>query len=166
MRRISIIFLTLFTFNAFAGSATPPGDLGLGLMVGGMSAVTGKYWLDKKSAIDFGVAFNDLGLYADYIHHIPNIFGTGSKFTRETAGYFGGGGGVAFWNNSYSCGRWGCDRKATKTESGVFLRAFAGFEWFAAPTRFGVFAELGPTILFTPSQATDFDVQIGGRFYF
>lgn len=166
MTRKLLILIAAFSFNASAGSATPPGNFALGLTIGSMSAVTGKYWLDKRSAIDFGLTFDDLGIYGDYIFHIPNIFGKGSKFTRETAGYFGGGAGVVFWDDSYECGRWGCDRQREKTDTGFFIRGFAGFEWFADPTRFGVFAEVGPTILFTPETDTDFDVQVGGRYYF
>jgi hypothetical protein len=166
MRRFLLILLVCFQADAFANGASPGGNFGLGLTVGSFYAVTGKYFVDKRSAVDFGVAFDDLGLYADYVYHIPNIFGKGSKFTRETAGYFGGGGGVMFWDNSYECGRFGCDRHSGKTETGVFVRGFAGFEWYAAPTKFGVFAEVGPMILLTPDTDTDFDVQVGGRFYF
>lgn len=166
MKRILLILTTLLSLNSQAAGSNPPGDFGVGLMIGSMTAVTGKYWFDKRSAVDFGLTFDDLGLYADYLFHVPTIFGKGSKFTRETAGYFGGGGGVVFWDDSYECGRWGCDRRTDKTETGIFLRAFAGFEWFAAPSRFGVFVELGPTILFAPETDTDFDIQIGGRYYF
>jgi len=164
-----LLIATLFHLNAHAGSASPPADFGGGLMVGSITAITGKYWLDKKSAIDFGAGFAgspDTALYADYLYHVPNVFGTSSKFTRETAGYFGGGGGIAFWDDSYDCGRWGCNRRRERTSTGIFLRGLVGLEWFAAPTRFGVFGELGPTFLFTPASASGLDVGIGGRFYF
>lgn len=165
-----ISFLTfVFSLNAFAGSATPPSNFAAGLMIGTITSINGKYWLSKRGALDFGIGFSgspDTALYADYLYHIPNVFGAGSKFTRETAGYIGGGGGIAFWDDSYECGRFGCDRRTRRTSSGVFIRGLVGLEWYAAPTRFGVFGELGPTILFAPVSASGLDAEVGGRFYF
>lgn len=169
MRNLLIILAVFIPLQTSAGPADPPAEFGLGGMVGSMVSVTGKYWLSKSGALDFGFAFSgnpDAALYADYLYHIPQIFGRSAKFTRETAGYFGGGGGIAFWDDSYECGRWGCDRRREREGTGIFLRGLVGFEWFAAPTRFGVFGELGPTVLIAPDIAADLDVGVGGRYYF
>lgn len=138
-------------------------------MLGSMTSATGKYWWNKKEAIDFGLGFagsHTTTLYADYLWHAPNIFGTSSRFARETMGYIGGGLGVGLWDDSYECGRWGCDRRTDNSDIGVFIRALVGFEWFPSTTRFGVFAEIGPTLLITPDFNGSLDIGIGGRYYF
>ena len=142
---------------------------GLGLMVGTLVSATGKYWLSPRGALAFGVGvggYRGVALYADYLWHIPGIFGSGSKFGRETFGYFGGGGGFGTWSGSDECGRWKCTRRTSDSGTGVFLRGFFGFEWFPLRTRFGVFAEAGPTLLLTPSTSASLDVGVGGRYYF
>lgn len=144
-------------------------DFGLGVMLGTITSVTGKYWLTQNGAIDFGIGFSDRNttvIYADYLWHQAGIFGQGTRFGRETSGYIGGGGGLAFWNGNHDeCGRWRCDGGRSDS-GGLFIRGLVGFEWHPAPTRFGVFAELGPTILLVPKTEGSLDIGIGGRFYF
>lgn len=165
----TFIFVLLAISSSAQASSGPPADFGAGLMIGSMTSMTGKYWLDKRGAVDFGLGFegsHDMTIYADYLWHLPGIFGSNSRFGRETSGYIGGGAGVWFWHDSYECGRWGCDRRKDDSGTGVFIRGLCGFEWYAVPTRFGVFAELGPTFLLTPDTGGDLDVGLGGRYYF
>lgn len=160
-----IMALGLQTARAAQG---PAAEFGLGLQVGSLVAVTGKYWISKPAAIDFGLGFGGsaTSLYADYLWHVPGIFGTSSKFGRESSGYLGGGGGISFWDDSYECGRWDCSRRTRKSGTGIFLRAVFGVEWYPQRTRFGVFGEIGPTFLVTPSMNGSLDVNVGGRYYF
>ncbi len=150
-----------------SAATTDTHKFGAGLMVGNMVAMTGKYWLSKQGAVDFGLGFSGgTAVYADYLWHIPGIFGSGTRFGRETSGYIGGGGGVGFWSDSYECGRYDCGRRKSESGTGVFVRGLVGFEWYPAPTQFGVFAEIGPTFLLTPSTAGRLDLGVGGRYYF
>jgi hypothetical protein len=145
------------------------GKFGLGLMAGTMSAVTGNYWITPHGSIDFGFGFDwgdNRALYADYLWHIPGMFGHDSKFGRESYGYFGGGAGMAFWESSHICGRWNCARTSGKTGSGVYVHGMFGVEWYPLHTRFGVFGETGPVTLLSPSNTTTLEVGAGGRYYF
>lgn len=175
MRRfLLIIFACVFTFQVRASTPTGSsggGPFGLGLMVGSIISVTGKYWLSERGALDFGLGFVGQPwtvLYADYIWHIPGLFGKGTQFGRETKAYFGGGGGVGFWRQNGDCGRWNCswDSNRTGSGTGVFIRGLFGFEWSPNHTPFGVFGELGPSILLTPGTGGTLDVGVGGRYYF
>ena len=166
MKKILLILSFIYVNTVHA---SPPADFGAGLMVGSMVSITGKHWFDQKGAVDFGLGFtgsDGTAIYADYLYHVQGIFGSGTRFGRETVGYIGGGAGVGFWNDDYECGRWGCDRRRDDSGTGVFLRAIVGFEWFPATTRFGVFAELGPTFLIIPDTSGDLDIGVGGRYYF
>lgn len=168
MKLLRVLCVFCLWLPVFAWPATTDNHkFGAGLMVGNLVAVTGKYWLSKNGAVDFGLGFSGgTAVYADYLWHIPGIFGRGTRFGRETSGYIGGGGGVGFWSDSFECGRYDCDRRSSKSGTGLFLRGLAGFEWFPSPTQFGVFAELGPTLLLTPSTTGRLDLGVGGRFYF
>lgn len=168
MKKAFLFIALLMNFSATAAT-TDSHKFGGGFMIGSITAMTGKYWISKQGALDFGVGYmsaEGVAVYGDYLWHIPGIFGSGTRFGRETSGYIGGGGGVATWSDSYECGRWSCDRRTRRSGTGVFLRGLFGFEWFPNPTQFGVFAELGPTFLLTPSVNGSFDLGIGGRYYF
>jgi hypothetical protein len=171
MRKLFILFSALTFINSAKAVTPKDSDFGLGLMVGSIVAATGKYWISNREAIDFGVGF--IGspwsvIYADYLFHIPGVFGSGTKFGRETSLYFGGGGGLGIWSKNDHCGHWKCDRDPEPDDSGtgVFLRGLVGFEWYPLHTRFGVFGEVGPSIMITPDTSSAPDIGVGGRYYF
>lgn len=170
MRSFITLLLTC-TLNSAQAEAPKSGDFGLGLTIGSLLAINGKYWVDNRGALSFG--FGGMGphwtvLYGEYLLHIPGLFGKSTKFGRETYAYAGGGAGLGFWRNTADCGRWGCDRGTAKGDSGAggFIRGLFGFEWYPKTTRFGVFAELGPNIILAPGTGATLDADIGGRYYF
>ncbi len=169
MKTISPLLFALILTHVSAAFAAPPSDFGAGLMIGSMVSATGKVWLDEQNAVDFGLGFSgsdDVAIYADYLWHARGVFGSTTRFGRETTGYLGGGAGISFWSDSYDCGRFGCDRRRDDSGTGVFIRALLGFEWVPATTRFGVFAEIGPSFLIVPEVDGDLDIGIGARYYF
>lgn len=147
------------------------GEIGVGSMIGTIISATGKYWLSDQAALDFGIGFVGSSwviVYGDYLWHLPRIFGTNSQFGRDSSLYFGGGGGVGFWNGYGACGHWECDWSSHTSNSGagLFIRGVSGVEWYPQTTRFGVFGELGPTIMIVPGTWGTIDVAVGGRYYF
>lgn len=161
------------TFSSPSSTVPSVNQIGLGGMLGTIISGTGKYWVSEQGAIDFGVGFVSSAwvvLYGDYLWHLPRVFGTNSQFGRESSLYFGGGGGVGFWRTTGSCGHWGCDwdtsNRGTRSGTGFFIRGIAGVEWYPHGTRFGVFAEVGPSIMITPGTWGTLDVGTGGRYYF
>ncbi len=167
--RISGLIVALILTHGTAAFAAPPSDFGAGLMIGSMVSATGKVWVDEQNAVDFGLGFSggdEVAIYADYLWHIRGVFGSSTRFGRETTGYIGGGAGIGFWDDSYDCGRFGCDRRRDDSGTGVFIRALLGFEWVPAATRFGIFAEIGPSFLIVPDVDGDLDIGIGARYYF
>ena len=180
MKTLAFLLAFALSLPCFAGTAHPggsnpdvpaQGEFGLGVMVGTIVSATGKYWITDRAAIDFGIGIVGapwFATYADFLWHIPKIFGTGTKWGRESNLYFGGGGGLAFWDNRGTCGHWSCDWNDNNHDTGtaVFLRGVAGVEWYPIHTRFGVFGELGPTILVSPGMWATADIAVGGRYYF
>ncbi|MBX9767241.1 MAG: hypothetical protein K2X47_08220 [Bdellovibrionales bacterium] len=163
-----LLILFVLTLKPAHASTVGPGKIGVGLMLGSIVSMTGKYWLSERGALDFGIGVSGRAnsLYGDYLWHVPGMFGTGTRFGRETSGYFGGGLGLGFWSESYECGRWNCSRRTADSGTGVFLRGLFGAEWYPPATRFGVFLEIGPTLLLTPATSGGLDLGLGGRYYF
>ncbi|PWU17517.1 MAG: hypothetical protein C5B49_08740 [Bdellovibrio sp.] len=167
------ILSTVLAFNFIccglssnAEAQTTHGKFGAGFMIGTLVSINGKYWFSDRSALDFGLAFNSPYwnmLYADYLWHLPGLFGSSTQFGRQSVGYVGVGGGLGFWNRR-DCNRWGCSGSDNGT--GVALRGFFGAEWTPAPNPLGVFAEIGPTIGLTPATVTLIDLAVGLRYYF
>ena len=76
------------------------GDFGLGLTLGSLVAVNGKYWLDNRGALSFGLgnmSSHWTVLYGEYLFHIPGLFGKSTKFGRETYAYAGGGDAYGYY---------------------------------------------------------------------
>jgi hypothetical protein len=141
---------------------------GLGLEIGTIDAITGKYVLANGNAVDFGFAFWMMpwnAIYGDYIFNFPGLFGASTPFLRQTIGYLGVGGGLSFWSGPI-CSRYYCGSLYTSSGTGVFIRGFFGAEWYAGQAPFGVFAELGPTIGIVPGFGSGLDLGIGGRYFF
>ena len=73
-----ILFLFILFLSATICSAQESG-FGIGIMLGEPTGISGKYWVEDNSAIDFGIAYslfnsnNYLSLHADYIHHNNSI---------------------------------------------------------------------------------------------
>src|SRR5579863_2447442 len=62
--------------------APKAGDIGVGGMVGTIISVSGKYWISNQGAVDFGLGLVGapwVVVYADYLWHLPRIFGTNSQ---------------------------------------------------------------------------------------
>ncbi len=64
--------------ESYKTSAVPAeNEFGLGLMVGTIVSVTGKYWLTDQAALDFGLGFVGspwTAIYADYLWHHAGSF--------------------------------------------------------------------------------------------
>lgn len=168
---LAVIALSCSTGFAARGSrqsSSHPSGIGAGLMIGSITAITGKYVLPNGGAVDFGLAFMPspwTALYGDYIFNFPGMFGSSSQFGRQSQGYFGVGGGVGFWHADH-CYRYYCGTSNSSATSGVFARGFFGVEWFPGNPPFGVFAEVGPTIGLVPGFGGAIDIGTGARYFF
>ncbi len=130
--------------------------LGLGLMLGEPTGISGKLWLDPVHAVDFalgsfgyyvGSPYNGVNVHADYLWHYYGIFGgRGSEAYRRLPLYVGAGGVFS------SPGLAG-------------VRGVMGITYiFDAP--FDVFLEVAPTLVIAPGVGMGTDEGLGGRFYF
>ncbi|MBZ0178606.1 MAG: hypothetical protein K8F36_04880 [Melioribacteraceae bacterium] len=154
MKKILTLSLVLFllqtgSINYFAQDI----GFGAGLMLGEPTGLSGKYWLDKTNAIDFGLGiaiFEDavrMTFHADYLYHNWNLVET--NFVMPI--YYGFGARFRF-------------REGRNGSFGI--RGVLGATLFLKEEPVDIFFEIAPAFRLFPNTALDFDFALGGRYYF
>lgn len=165
MRKI-ILFLLLFSFCQVGHSASS-GDLGLGIILGAPTALTGKYLAGNNLAYDFGLAFSFddyVLIYGDRLVPVPGGFGRKTKFASQITPYYGIGGVIVVTNKDRSSN----DRILGKKSGsfGLGLRIPLGIEWRPSQPDFAFFLEIVPGISVIPETSAMFQGGIGLRYFF
>jgi hypothetical protein len=147
----------------------PAHPLAAGATLGSPTGLTGKLWLDRKSAVDLGLAFSFDSfflVYADYLAHFPSGFAGRETpaFFRELTPYFGIGGVLFISTNSLRHdGRY---FTAGGSSAGLGVRIPLGIEWRPVDPRLGVYVEIAPGVGVVPSTFGFLQGGLGIRFYF
>lgn len=162
-----IICLSIFLFANTAKAKSSSGPFGLGIILGVPTAISGKLWLDQRSAIDMGLAFsfNDyIFAYGDYLVHFPGALSGKEKFLAQITPYFGIGALIAVTSVDRSTD----DRFLGRRNGsiGLGLRIPLGVEWQPVNPSLGVFVEIAPGISIIPQTSAIFEAGIGVRYYF
>jgi len=157
--KLLILFLSFLTATSFAAPADRDGDLGLGVMVGDTTSLTGKYWTESDRGWDLsgGASEEKEGwLQASYLKHYIGAFGAGTRFIGESTPYAGLGLGMGF-NRT---------QDAIKRQNDYFARIPLGLSWMPNRTPVDLFAEVAPTYIFSPGGVVYLSGNVGGRYYF
>jgi hypothetical protein len=146
------IFITLLFLTITTCALAAPGELGLGLMVGNPTGVSGKYWLDDDHAVDGGVGVSlgehsDLSLHSDYLFHSYSAFYMNDDIPLDF--HYGVGGRMEF---------------ADEIELG--LRVPVGLTHRFTETTADVFAEAAPILDFLGRRGIELHLVGGARYYF
>lgn len=170
IRNLVLSSLVFSTGMAIAADTPGGGPFSLGLILGTPTAITGKYDLSSRNAVDVGLSFfysYSALVYSDYQWKFPGRFGNKNKFFSQTTPYIGVGGGIYSWNSyaRYGDRPWGWN---TNDSSGVGLygRVPLGAEWLPKNPPLGVFAEVAPGLALLPGMGITFDIGVGARYYF
>lgn len=126
--------------------------MGLGVILGEPTGVTGKLWHKPDMAYDVGLSYSwrkYFILYGDHLWHWKNIFEGRSDFMRSLWAYAGVGAGVYFGGGG-----------------GLGVRIPLGFEWKPKSPPLGIFAEIVPTVGLIPTVSGGVGGGIGARYYF
>lgn len=137
------------------------GDFGLGIFLGEPTAITGKYWLSDRNAVDatVGSSVGDVTvLTASYLLHFPNLLGRPSQFVKQLSAYAGIGGILGFERGKES----GLGDK----DVALGAKAPFGIEWVPVNPPVGVFVELWPALIVVPDVGWDVFGGVGIRYYF
>ena len=186
MKRI-ILALAILLFSTTA-QATEVGNsrgFGLGFQLGSPSGFTGKAFLDRGSAIDFGIGWHGYGWYRrgrcwddrrdvwyacdpgwryrnwsihlDYLWE--DVLAQGSA---RLDWHIGVGGRLIVWDDDYYYDRYG-----EHDDFGLIARMPLGLDLtFRRPDFLEVFFEIAPGLFVVPFVDFNMDAVIGVRFYF
>jgi hypothetical protein len=139
----------------FLSSSAQAGPAGLGLILGDTTGVSFKYYMSKHTAFDLALG-SPLGYYV-----YPGISVHGDLMWTDMVTpveegrwmyYLGGGLGMAS----------GQDMRNGEVD----LRILTGMEYFFHRSKFAIFGELTPCVVFNYSPALSLHAALGGRFYF
>jgi hypothetical protein len=144
--------LTLLILLSITAAANAQGKLGLGIMLGEPSGISGKLFLSKSTAIDggIGISFADdyqsPQIHADYLQHI-------SLSSANLPLYYGIGAKLKFGNTD-------------NPETRVGIRIPVGISWMPALVPLDIFLEVVPLLDLSPSARFKLNGAIGIRYYF
>ena len=158
MNKILVVILIL---SSVAVKATA--DFGVGIVLGDPSAISGKYWLDNKKAIDMGLGWDsgsNLLFFGDYLLHFPEWL-SNVRHNTKLLPYVGIGGLIKIYSDDNERIRDNDDNSMRLT-----FRIPVGIEWLPREFPIGLFAELVPGLRIYPNTSTDFGAGVGARFYF
>jgi hypothetical protein len=144
----TLIFSLFFSTKLFALSR----PMGLGLMLGNPTGLSGKYWLNQKNAIDAGLGISlghecEGNLHSDYLWHKENAFYY--KEVNPLDLYYGLGGRMEF-SDSIELG----------------LRVPIGLVWKMEEKKAEFFSEIAPIFDFLGKVGIEMSLGIGARYYF
>jgi hypothetical protein len=144
-----VIILLLITFeNNYAQDK----GLGLGIIIGEPTGLSGKYWLNNNNALDFGLAYSfvrhnsAVSLHADYLYHAFDVIKSDYRFPI----YYGFGARL---------------RLVDGDDNALGARGVIGVAWLSDKLPIDVFLELVPVFNLFPSTSLNFDMGFGARFY-
>ena len=143
-------------------------DVGLGVVFGNPTAITGKIFIGREQAIDGGLSFAERDyflVYGDYLVHYPGSLGHNNEFVSKLIPYVGAGAILVFANrrdDRYD----GKYFRRSEDSFALGARIPLGVEWMAATLPIGVFLELAPGITIVPSTQGFIQAGLGVRYYF
>ncbi len=157
---ISVFTLAIAVLHPCLHADTPgQGDFGLGLMIGEPTAVSGKYFIGRESAIDGGLGLsiinNGFWFHSDYIYQLWDVFDT----TRDLPVYFGAG-GVIHKREIKETNK----EKEDKIDFGP--RILVGAEFHPRKYRFSFFGEVAFNIFILHELDIAPGLAFGMRYYF
>jgi len=148
MKKLVLTYLALLMLTNPLMAAGQKG-LGLGIILGSPTGISGKYWLDKIHAIDAALGFSgDFVFHADYLWHGWKAFPQPKQ--GKLSAYFGIGGRF--------------EEKKKDDEFGIRFVAGGGYWFEKHPVE--VFLELVPVFKVSPDTGLGFNGGIGIRYYF
>ena len=146
MKYIFLVGLMALSFQAYSN------QLGLGISLGNPTGLNGKYWLDKKSAIDGGLAMSigknsDLSIHSDYLFHKHGALYFNDVHALDL--YYGIGGRMEF-----------------SDDIDLGLRIPVGLAHTIDNQPADIFAEVAPIFDFLSNSSLELHLLFGARYYF
>jgi hypothetical protein len=134
-------------------------QIGLGVQVGSLSGVGVEYWLTNEQTINAAIVGErqNVGLSASYSWKFRNVFsGEFSRFVPFV------GAGVIGANGTHT----DVFKRADNENFALAAQIPVGIEYLPRLYRFGVFAEIAPSLQIAPTAYAFITGDLGARYYF
>lgn len=154
MKKVQFVFAAVFLICLFNKNVIAQDKgLGLGVILGEPSGISGKYWVSETNAFDFAAAYsfagssNSFSIHADYLYHLFNAIETEYRLPV----YYGFGARI---------------RTNEDSKLGLGARGVIGLALFADKYPIDFFLEIAPVFQLIPETELNFDIGIGVRYFF
>lgn len=151
----------------FASAVTAGRKIGVGVMLGDPTALSGKFFTGNHEAFDANLAFShdSILLFGDYLHHFPGKFGRKNEFIAALTPYVGVGPVFAF-NDDNDRGK--NDRYFGDEDDDFALggRIPLGIEWMIPEFPVGLSVEIAPGLIVLPVTDGFIHASLIARYYF
>ncbi|MFA6435000.1 MAG: hypothetical protein WCW52_09925 [Elusimicrobiales bacterium] len=143
----------LFLFYILAAGTSPlyaqkAGDFGAGVVLGGPTGATAKFWIDGSRALDAGLGFGpDFILYGDYLWHSWKVLPQPAEGKLPVHLGLGAQIGDSHHND-------------------LGLRAVAGIAYWLPRNPVEIFFDIVPVLHLRRGDGADVNASIGLRYYF
>ncbi len=151
MKKNNLIIAFLFLFVTLLPAQEK--GIGVGLMIGEPTGLSGKYWVSQTNAFDAGVAYSffsahkGLMFHVDYLTHLQKIYFNGLAFLP----YYGFGGKFGIAN----------DKKSSFAARGV-----VGIAFLVKEKPIDIFLEVAPAFDLLPATGISVGAALGARYFF
>jgi hypothetical protein len=160
----SIVALSITSFANRLYAQT--NGVGAGIIIGGPTGISGKFWTSNSNAIDLSLGWSNSGAWTR--------FGTGYVYySTETLFHFNAD---YVWHSFhviesrerfplyYGVGLHFDDGNTVPTAFGV--RAVGGIEWMPRTVPLDIFLEIAPVFYMSPTTGMGMDAGFGARYFF
>jgi hypothetical protein len=153
MRKVPVLLGVLVVLGSSTVCADN-GTLGLGVIIGEPTGISGKLWLSGRTAIDGAVAWSfdknaKFQVHGDFLVHRFDVI----KVEKgRLLLYYGIGGRVKMWESDH--------------DDNVGIRFPVGLEYLIASTPLDLFLEVVPILDIAPHTDVEFSAAIGMRYFF
>jgi hypothetical protein len=156
--------LTILAFISTSAFATP--NLGVGVLLGDPSALSGKYFMGPNSAIDGGISFghHELVVFADVLKHFPGKLGNQNAFVSSLNPYVGVGPLLAFSDGDNDHNHHVIPND--DDDYAIGGRIPIGVEWVDKEIPVGVSLEIAPGAVILPDTNAFIQGGVAVRYYF
>ena len=150
LKSLLILLVVFLSVNVYAAERE---KIGIGVIIGEPTGITGKYMINDANAIDLGAGWktsgdNELHIYGDYLFHLYDVIAVPKGMLPL---YFGAGARIVFNEDD---------------DDEIGIRFPVGIEYVFADVPLGAFVELVPVLDLTPDTEIDFEAGTGIRFFF
>lgn len=161
----ALLIILILTLPASYGASK---KFGAGVLLGDPTALSAKYFLDNRTAVDAGLSFGGhyFMLFGDYLKHFPGSIKANNAFISSLNPYVGVGPLIAIDTEEDRHDKHHHIFEDDDDDFALAARIPLGIEWLANEIPLGISLEIVPGIVIVPATEAFFQGGLAIRYYF